>query len=90
MNEDIDIAVGRGDIAWLSSQFKECREELKIALDTANRSSKAVLKWNAEIEQRTKDACKEACKQKIEQQDTPDGLYLYEIEQAIDSVGGKP
>ncbi len=38
------------------------------------------------IERRTKEACKKACKQKIEQQESPDGLYLYEIEQAIDSA----
>ena len=36
--------------------------------------------------QHTKEMCKKACKQKIEQQESPDGLYLYEIEQAIDSA----
>ena len=70
---------------WLIDQLKECREELKIALDTANRSSKAVLKWNAEIEQRTKDDCKQIIKDKWWPHDY--GYKLESILQAIDSVG---
>ena len=42
----------------------------------------------AKVEQRTKEACKAACEQKIEKVRGSPGLYLYEIEQAIDSVGG--
>ncbi len=59
---------------WLIDQLKECREEI-------DRLEK--------IEQRTKEACKEACRQKVKTKHPPDGLYLYEIEQAIDSVGKK-
>ncbi len=36
--------------------------------------------------ERTKEACKKACKEKAEKQESPDGLYLYELEQAIDEV----
>ncbi len=80
----------------LLNQLKACREELRTALDTANRSSKAVLKWNAEIEQRTKetvrDSILENCEPKTEY--GPHGLHTEwytadDIEQAIDSVGKK-
>jgi len=42
------------------AEIDRLKEELEMALSIANRSSKAVLKWNDEIEQRTKEECKEA------------------------------
>ena len=74
----------------LLNQLKECREELKTALDTANRSSKAVLKWNAEIEQRTKDAVWESINlahaHKAHTMKRAAPLRMVEINQAIDSA----
>ncbi len=66
---------------------EECGEELRTALDTANRSSKAVLKWNAEIELRTKEDCKQIIKDKWWPHDY--GYKLESILQAIDSAGVK-
>ena len=68
---------------WLIDQLKEDREELKTALDTANRSSKAVLKWNAEIEQRTKDDCKQIIKDKWWPHD-----YGYKLESILQAIEG--
>ena len=91
-----DAQALEGALSQVERELKERREELRTALDTANRSSKAVLKWNAEIEQRTKDAVRDSilenCEPKTEY--GPHGQHREwytadDIDQAIDSVGKK-
>ncbi len=84
-------------IEWLIDQLKECREEIIITKlietrlrkswkeDTESATKRGDHKC-AQIEQRTKEACMEACRQKVVKQIETDGLYLYEIQQAIDSA----
>ena len=74
----------------LEVQLRETLDEIdrlvKAPLLSDNEFNETQIK--REVEQGTKEACKEACRQKVEKQSSPDGLYLYEIEQIIDSAGG--
>ncbi len=74
----------------LQSQLRNALNEIDRLEEEQGKVRSELEKWHVgQIEQRTKDACKEACRQKVEKQSSPDGLYLYEIEQAVDSVGEK-
>ncbi len=76
---------GRGELKSAMNQLKECREELRTALDTANRSSKAVLKWNAKIEQRTKEAILKYVEDNLEAV-YPDAATLVSVNLILDTI----